>query len=68
MGGVLYYIKKAGAGKVKAVGADVKAAYYGIAFPQGSKLRDPVNVTLLKMMEDGGYNKIYKKWFGTLPE
>ncbi len=65
---VLYYIEKAGAGKVKAVGADVKAAYYGIAFPQGSKLRDPVNVILLEMMEDGGYNKIYKKWFGTLPE
>lgn len=65
---VLYYIKKAGAGKVKAVGADVKAAYYGIAFPQGSQLRDKVNVALLEMMEDGGYNKIYKKWFGTLPE
>ncbi len=65
---VLYYIKQAGKGKVKAVGADVKAAYYGIAFPQGSDLRDKVNVVLLEMMEDGGYDELYKKWFGTLPE
>lgn len=65
---VLYYIKEAGKGKVKAVGADVKAAYYGIAFPQGSELRDKVNVALLEMMEDGGYAQIYKKWFGTMPE
>jgi len=65
---VLYYIKTAGQGKVKAVGPDVKAAQYGIAFPQGSPLREKVNVALLKMMEDGSYAKLYKKWFDTEPE
>ncbi len=65
---VLYYIKTAGEGRVKAVGADVKAAQYGIAFPMGSKLRKPVNVALLEMMEDGTYAELYEKWFGTAPE
>lgn len=65
---VLYYIKTAGKGRVKAVGADVKAAFYGIGFQQGSPLRDKVNIALLEMMEDGEYDQLYKKWFGTLPE
>ena len=65
---VLYYIKTAGQGRVKAVGPDVKAAFYGIGFQQGSELRDKVNVTLLEMMEDGEYDKLYMKWFGTAPE
>lgn len=65
---VLYYIKTAGEGRVKAVGPDVKAAQYGIAFPQGSALRDKVNIALLQMMEDGAYAKLYKKWFDAEPE
>jgi glutamine transport system substrate-binding protein len=65
---VLYYIKTAGNGKVKAVGPDVKAAQYGIAFPQGSALRDKVNVALLQMMEDGSYADLYRKWFNSDPE
>ncbi len=65
---VLYYIKTAGQGRVKAVGADVKAAFYGIGFQQGSPLRDKVNVALLEMQEDGEYDKLYIKWFGSAPE
>lgn len=65
---VLYYIKTAGQGKVKAVGPDVKAAFYGIGFQQGSPLRDKVNVALLEMVENGEYDQLYKKWFGALPE
>ncbi|MGM0644077.1 MAG: glutamine ABC transporter substrate-binding protein GlnH [Thermodesulfobacteriota bacterium] len=65
---VLYFIKEAGGGKVKAVGPDVKAAQYGIAFPSGSELREKVNIALLKMIEDGSYAELYKKWFGTAPE
>ncbi|MDH3976311.1 MAG: glutamine ABC transporter substrate-binding protein GlnH [Deltaproteobacteria bacterium] len=65
---VLYYIKTAGKGRVKAVGPDVKAAQYGIAFPQGSALRDKVNVALLEMMEDGAYAALYRKWFDSEPE
>jgi len=65
---VLYYIKEAGNGKVKAVGPDVKAAQYGIGFPKGSELRDKVNIALLEMMEDGEYAKLYRKWFNADPE
>ena len=65
---VLYYIKTAGKGRVKAVGPDVKAAQYGIAFPQGSALRDKVNVALLEMMEDGTYATLYRKWFDSDPQ
>ena len=65
---VLYYIKTVGKGRVKAVGPDVKLAYYGIAFPQGSALRDKVNVALLECIEQGEYDEIYIKWFGSEPE
>lgn len=65
---VLYFIKKAGKGRVKAVGPDVEAAYYGIAFPSGSELRDKVNVVLLEMKESGEYAELYREWFGTDPE
>lgn len=65
---VLYYIQKVGKDRVKAVGPDVKAAYYGIAFPQGSELRDKVNVALLELMESGKYDEIYAKWFGEAPK
>ncbi|MFP4237624.1 MAG: glutamine ABC transporter substrate-binding protein GlnH [Desulfonatronovibrio sp.] len=65
---VLYYIKTAGEGKVKAVGPDVEGAQYGIAFPMGSELRKKVNIALLEMMEDGEYDELYVKWFGEQPE
>lgn len=65
---VLYYINTVGKDRVKAVGPDLKAAYYGIAFPQGSNLRESVNVALLKLTEDGEYDQIYRKWFGTDPK
>ncbi len=64
---VLYYIKKAGNGKVKTVGKQMLAQQYGIGFPKGSKLVVKVNKVLENMKKDGRYNEIYKKWFGTLP-
>ncbi|MCG8532320.1 MAG: glutamine ABC transporter substrate-binding protein GlnH [Desulfovibrionales bacterium] len=65
---VLYFIKTAGQGRVKAVGASVKAAFYGIGFQQDSPLRGKANVALLKLMESGEFDKIHIKWFGTAPE
>lgn len=64
---VLYYIKTAGNGRVKAVGEQMMAHEYGIAFPKGSELVEPVNKALANMKEDGRYNEIYKKWFDTEP-
>jgi glutamine transport system substrate-binding protein len=64
---VLYYIKEAGKGRVKTVGKQMMAQQYGIAFPKGSKLVQKVNTVLKNMKNDGRYNAIYKKWFGTTP-
>ncbi|SDT17674.1 glutamine transport system substrate-binding protein [Pseudomonas asplenii] len=65
---VLYYIKTAGEGQVKTVGTQMMAQQYGIGFPKGSELREPVNAALKKLREDGTYAKIYEKWFGTQPQ
>ena len=41
---------------------------YGIAFPEGSDLVEPVNKALEEIKKDGTYAKIYEKWIGTKPE
>lgn len=64
---VLYYINTAGDGQVKAVGAQMMAHQYGIGFPKGSELVEPVNQVLANMRADGRYDEIYMKWFGTTP-
>ena len=38
---------------------------YGIVFPTGSPLVEDVNQALLGLREDGTYDQIYRKWFGT---
>lgn len=65
---VLYYIKTAGQDRVKAVGANVKSAFYGIGFQQGSELREKANVALLQMIESGDFDQLHIKWFGTPAE
>ncbi|MRH77347.1 glutamine ABC transporter substrate-binding protein GlnH [Spiribacter sp. C176] len=64
---VLYYIETAGDGEVKAVGTQMMAHEYGIGFPKGSDLVAPVNEVLKQMREDGRYDAIYSKWFGSQP-
>lgn len=67
---VQYYANNQGAGKVILVGELFEPQYYGIAFPEGSQLLEPVNRALLKLRErrDGHsiYDSIYQKWFGNL--
>lgn len=65
---VLYYINTAGGGKVKAVGEQMMAQQYGMAFPKGSDLVVKVNASLAKLKKDGTYTAIYKKWFGAEPK
>lgn len=65
---VLYYINTAGGGKVKAVGEQMMAQQYGMAFPKGSDLVSKVNASLAKLKKDGTYTAIYKKWFGAEPK
>lgn len=66
---ILYFIKTAGNGQFKAVGESLEAQQYGVAFPKGSdELREKVNGALKTLRENGTYNEIYKKWFGTEPK
>ncbi len=47
------------------VGSMFRRENYGIAFPTGSPLVEPVNRSLLRIREDGTYEKIFRKWFGS---
>ncbi|MHA6643688.1 transporter substrate-binding domain-containing protein [Mesorhizobium sp. A623] len=59
------YAATVGKGAVKLVGPLYLGHHYGIGFPQGSPLRDKVNVALLELQESGKLNEIHNKWFGT---
>lgn len=62
---LLYYAANEGKGRVATVGAPFRKEDYGILFPRDSELRTKVNVTLLKIREDGTYQRLYEKWFGS---
>ena len=54
-----------GAGDATLVGTVFQNNDYGIAFHNGSDLRKQADEALLKMREDGDYDMIKEKWFGT---
>jgi polar amino acid transport system substrate-binding protein len=58
------FVLNGGAGKVRMVGSIFNHEAYGIAFQQGSPLREDVNRVLLTIREDGTYARIYNRWFG----
>jgi polar amino acid transport system substrate-binding protein len=62
---ILYYARNEGAGRVSVVGPLFDIQYYGFLFPQGSELRESVNRALLKLRNNGIYDKLYSKWFGS---
>ena len=59
-----YYAEHEGRGLVRLVGPVFKREPYGIAFPEGSPLRERVNRVVLELKESGLYDRIYAKWFG----
>lgn len=61
---LLYYAAHEGKGKVQIVGAIFRKESYGILFPSNSSKRKPVNEALLKLKENGTYDRLYMKWFG----
>ena len=60
-----YYASHEGEGKVKIVGKLFEPQDYGIALPLNSPYRQDINVALLKLKEDGTYQEINNKWFGS---
>ena len=59
-----YYASHEGKGKVQMVGSVFRKESYGIQFPQDSSLRKPVNEALLRLRENGTYDRLQTKWFG----
>jgi glutamine transport system substrate-binding protein len=45
-----------------------KSEFYGIMFPKGSNLKPKFDKALTKVLGDGTYEKLYKKWFGKEPD
>ena len=41
--------------------------YYGLAFPKGSDLKAKLDPAIKKVMENGKFAEVYKKWFGEEP-
>jgi polar amino acid transport system substrate-binding protein len=60
-----YYAAQDGAGKVQMAGPIFQNEDYGVAFRNGSDLRKQLDETLLSLREDGTYDLIKGKWFGT---
>ncbi len=61
---LLYYMKSRTSDEIALAGGVFDAQSYGIAFPNGSPLRERVDRALLKTQENGRYQQIYEKWFG----
>ncbi len=64
---LMYYATTGGRGHTKLVGSIFQQEFYGIALPSDSRLREDINRTLLEIMSDGTYSKLYEKWFGLRP-
>ena len=60
-----YFASHDGAGRASVVGPEVNRQDIGFVFQLNSPLRRRVNHELLAMREDGTYQRIYEKWFGT---
>lgn len=62
---LMRYAAEDGNNTVMIVGPLIERQAYGIAFPEGSELRESVNRALLELRESGRYDRIRAKWFGS---
>ncbi len=61
-----YYTQTAGKDLASLTGPVFLRESYGIALPTGSDLTEQINQSLLSMREDGAYDRLHAKWFGSL--
>jgi len=61
----LYYAQQNEDKDLLVPGGPFNVEDYGIAFPEGSPLREEVNRALLILTENGAYDQIYSKWYGS---
>jgi len=63
---VLQYEARPGnGGHLRLVGPPFTREYYGIAAAEGSQLMNDVNLALLRLYDDGTYDRLHDTWFGT---
>jgi polar amino acid transport system substrate-binding protein len=60
-----YYAAHEGQGRVRLVGPEINVAPASIMVQLNSPLRRQINAALLRLREDGTYQKLYDKWFGS---
>jgi len=60
-----YHAAHDGAGKVRLVGPEFRKGDAGLVVPLNSPLRKKISTTLVTLREDGAYQRIYEKWFGS---
>ncbi|MBB3141741.1 transporter substrate-binding domain-containing protein [Halomonas organivorans] len=60
-----YFSQTQGEGRTKVVGPLYEGQQYGIVLVKGSDWVEPVNEALVSMKEDGTYDEIHSKWFGS---
>lgn len=59
-----YYANTAGREKAQMIGSPFRRESYGFALPSQSPILEQINQTLLKLREDGTYDRLYRKYFG----
>ena len=62
---LVYYARTTDAVDARVVDRVFKPENYGMALPTGSPLREAINQSLLKLREDGTYDQLLAKWFGS---
>ena len=60
-----YYAAHEGKGQVEVVGPEINILPLAIMVQLNSPLRKKIDGALLKLREDGSYERIYEKWFGS---
>ncbi|MGB3245142.1 MAG: transporter substrate-binding domain-containing protein [Sulfitobacter sp.] len=60
-----YYIQNRGSGKGRLMERIFKPENYGIALQAGSPLREDINRSILHLRENGVYDQLIAKWFGS---
>jgi polar amino acid transport system substrate-binding protein len=60
-----YYVNTHPKSRFKLVGPVFLSENYGIALPSSSPLSEDINQSLLELRENGTYDRLYRKWFGS---
>ncbi|TXK80076.1 basic amino acid ABC transporter substrate-binding protein [Paenibacillus sp. N3.4] len=64
------YVKNNPKKKIVAIAdpQNFESEYYGILLPKGSELKTKLDASIKKVIENGTYSNVYKKWFGQEPD